>query len=183
MSRFKDMTGQKFGRLTVTGFSHIKKASHRSAHAYWNVICDCGNTLVVNGKSLRDGNTQSCGCLRRERLLSANTKANGVAALNQIIASYKRHAKKINVQYLLTTEQVIDLLYQPCHYCGIMPNQVSGKNYISGAIVYNGIDRKDSNGDYIIENVVTACGICNRAKYTMPYEEYMKWIQRLKNTV
>ncbi len=55
-----DLTGQVFGRLTVTGI-----ASRRSGDIQWAALCRCGETTEVNGKSLRCGRTISCGCARR----------------------------------------------------------------------------------------------------------------------
>lgn len=59
----KDMTGLRFGRLTV-----ISPTKKRDAHGvvYWLCKCDCGNDAVVNGTNLRKGSTKSCGCLRAE---------------------------------------------------------------------------------------------------------------------
>lgn len=57
----KDMTGQVFGELTV-----ISRAPNNSQRrARWLCKCSCGNTTVVYGKHLRNGNTKSCGCLSR----------------------------------------------------------------------------------------------------------------------
>lgn len=56
-----DMLGQKCGRLTV-----ISRAENKGTRAYWNCLCDCGNTKIVEGKRLRTGHTQSCGCIRKE---------------------------------------------------------------------------------------------------------------------
>lgn len=57
----KDLTGQRFGRLVALG--PIERVSD---HAKWLCQCDCGNTASVLTAALRSGNTQSCGCLRRE---------------------------------------------------------------------------------------------------------------------
>lgn len=58
-----DLTGKRFGRLTV-----IQVTSKRSSQGdiYWKCICDCGKTVIVNGKSLRSSGQKSCGCLQRE---------------------------------------------------------------------------------------------------------------------
>ena len=61
MGKVIDLRGQKFDRLTV-----IKYCGVRNHVAYWLCKCDCGNTLMVRGSSLRNGNTRSCGCLQRE---------------------------------------------------------------------------------------------------------------------
>jgi hypothetical protein len=57
-----DLTGQRFGRLTVQNFVG------RNLHGcfQWACICDCGTPKVVLRSSLRDGNSRSCGCLRAE---------------------------------------------------------------------------------------------------------------------
>lgn len=70
MRKIKDLTGQKFGRLTV-----IKRiGSNKQREAIWLCKCECGNEKVVVGSSLRKGQTQSCGCLMKERIKKANTK-------------------------------------------------------------------------------------------------------------
>ena len=63
MSKMIDLTGQKFNKLTV-----ISRAENtKDGRAQWNCICECGNTTIVPGKALRNGNTKSCGCLSREK--------------------------------------------------------------------------------------------------------------------
>ena len=58
-----DLTGQKFGRLTV-----IKRAENKGIQVCWLCKCECGNEKVVNGNGLRRGGTKSCGCLQREQV-------------------------------------------------------------------------------------------------------------------
>jgi len=67
-SNFIDLTGQKFARLTVLGQATVKKDNK----ACWHCLCDCGNEIVAVGKSLRTGNTRSCGCYRNDRQKEAN---------------------------------------------------------------------------------------------------------------
>lgn len=52
-----EIIGQRFGRLTVR--RHIKKSM-------WRCLCDCGKYCHVRRRSLLDGVTKSCGCLRRQ---------------------------------------------------------------------------------------------------------------------
>jgi hypothetical protein len=56
-----DLTGQRFGRLTVIRYDH---SEHDGVH--WLCKCDCGNEKVAAGYSLRSGQTRSCGCLANE---------------------------------------------------------------------------------------------------------------------
>ena len=64
MGKIIDMTGKKFGRLTVVEFDPNKKINNK---AYWICKCDCGNILSVRGQDLRQGKTKSCGCYMREK--------------------------------------------------------------------------------------------------------------------
>ena len=57
-----DLTGQKFGRLTVLKKGKIDK----NGHAYWICLCECGNQVEVAGTNIIRGLTQSCGCLHKE---------------------------------------------------------------------------------------------------------------------
>ena len=57
----EDLTGRKFGRLTVIRAKERKKGDK----AYWVCECACGNEIVVNDYKLKKGHTKSCGCLRK----------------------------------------------------------------------------------------------------------------------
>lgn len=59
----KDLTGQKFGMLTVICMD--KEKSRNSNKTYWLCKCDCGNLELksIAGTHLTLGETISCGCL------------------------------------------------------------------------------------------------------------------------
>jgi hypothetical protein len=60
----EDLTGRTFGRLTVMG----PASERRHGVPTWDCKCQCAVILPVTGKCLKNGNTQSCGCRRRENL-------------------------------------------------------------------------------------------------------------------
>src|SRR5688572_25357395 len=60
--RFKDVSGQKFGRLTVVRFYGIRHNTSGSVY-FWECLCDCGVTRVICKGNLTSGSTKSCGCL------------------------------------------------------------------------------------------------------------------------
>lgn len=62
MSKTKDLTGLKFGRLLV-----VKKLKIEPKRIHWECLCDCGNKTIVETSQLKRGRTQSCGCLAREK--------------------------------------------------------------------------------------------------------------------
>lgn len=61
MKNQMDISENKYAKLTVIKFSHVDKKTRRT---FWLCKCDCGNTKIVCGILLKNGNTRSCGCLR-----------------------------------------------------------------------------------------------------------------------
>jgi hypothetical protein len=59
---FKDITGQKFGRLTVL----ILDTKQGAETHVWKCRCDCGSITHAQGSALRGGRWKSCGCLQIE---------------------------------------------------------------------------------------------------------------------
>ena len=64
MAKFKDRTGERYGRLLVLEYSG---KDHRGKHL-WRCRCDCGNEKIVVGDNLSSGKSNSCGCLKKEFL-------------------------------------------------------------------------------------------------------------------
>lgn len=56
-----NLTGQRFGRLTV-----VSEAERRGGRVAWACLCDCGAETVAIACNLTRGHTLSCGCLHRE---------------------------------------------------------------------------------------------------------------------
>lgn len=71
MGKKIDLTGRKFGRLTV-----ISEATHKDkwGHRLWECQCKCGDIVPVKCGNLINGDTKSCGCLRRETSREKATK-------------------------------------------------------------------------------------------------------------
>lgn len=58
-----DLTGRRFGKLTVIKRSTEKHHTHR---VMWECRCDCGNVVNVVSSYLVHGETKSCGCYKVE---------------------------------------------------------------------------------------------------------------------
>lgn len=59
-----DITGQKFGRLTV-----VRMAGYDNRNATtWECTCECGKIVTTRGDRIREGRARSCGCLHKERV-------------------------------------------------------------------------------------------------------------------
>lgn len=62
-----DITGQKFGRLTI--LSHYNFTDEKGyRRSYWICKCDCGNEYHTQSNPLRTGRIKSCGCFNRDRI-------------------------------------------------------------------------------------------------------------------
>jgi hypothetical protein len=62
---FQNLVGQKYERLTV-----IKRAKNNKFNqVQWLCQCDCGNIIIVKAFSLKQGETKSCGCLKKRTRL------------------------------------------------------------------------------------------------------------------
>ena len=61
-SKVHDLTGQKFGLLTVIGLAETD-----TRKTYWVCKCDCGNMKTVRSDSLLCGAIKSCGCIKRKQ--------------------------------------------------------------------------------------------------------------------
>lgn len=69
MTKLVDLTGKKFGRLTV-----IKRAENgKNGHTYWLCKCICGNKTTVRSDHLKNGLIRSCGCLEDENRKTMGT--------------------------------------------------------------------------------------------------------------
>lgn len=62
MGKYVDLTGQKYGRLTVI---ELAERNIRGC-IQWKCRCDCGNETILTTSAIRSGNTKSCGCLHSE---------------------------------------------------------------------------------------------------------------------
>lgn len=74
MSKLKDLTGQRFGRLVVK--ERVTDKKYKRVH--WICQCTCGNPeqIIVASNNLLSGHTQSCGCLHKETVNTMFNKCN-----------------------------------------------------------------------------------------------------------
>ncbi len=71
MSRLKNLTGLKFGRLTVIELA--ENATHGQPRR-WKCLCECGKISIVATTELTRGKTKSCGCLNVDKLFKHGMK-------------------------------------------------------------------------------------------------------------
>ena len=91
MGKFKDLTGEKFGRLYV---QYIKGKTKDNKRYIYHCICDCGNECDKLGELLSNGKTKSCGCLRSETVSKNHKKYNQYDLSNDYGIGYTSKGEK-----------------------------------------------------------------------------------------
>ena len=61
MSKFEDLSGKKFNKLTA-----MKAVGCKGHQTMWLCKCECGNETEVAKGNLLNGHTKSCGCLKHQ---------------------------------------------------------------------------------------------------------------------
>jgi len=69
--KIKDRTGDRVGRWLVVG-PYVRRRVQGKSRIYWVCKCDCGIVKEISSLSLSGAGTQSCGCLKRERITTHN---------------------------------------------------------------------------------------------------------------
>lgn len=134
MGKMKDLTGQKFGKLTV--IECAGKIDGRRYH--WLCKCDCGNEKVLPAGSLTSGNTKSCGC----------GKYDGIKKYNQ----EQSEKNKLSIGQKFGKLTIIEDL-------GFIPH-VDGhrrRGYLCQCECGN---RKETSGNKLTSGQLVSCGQC-----------------------
>jgi len=114
----KDLTGKRFGRLTVLEYAGTKyNKDGKNARAQWKCKCDCGNIRTVVSANLLLGRTKSCGCLCRDinrELLKKN--------VHKYLKKRKNYIQRLQDENKKLKEQIDfceDALYQYIQIYGV----------------------------------------------------------------
>lgn len=129
-----DMVGQKFGRLTVL----CQDSLIRKDEAYWICQCDCGAiTSPIRGSSLRNGHSQSCGCLdsRGEERIANYLSSNNISFIREYKFSdlYGKEKKdKLRFDFAILKDNKVSLLieYQGKQHYQDEGGYMGGKNFL-----------------------------------------------------
>ncbi len=170
-----DLTGRRFGRLTVRSYVGRRLYKHNYINE-WDCICDCGTACVRVQRALLDPGESSCGCAVRDA--NALKPDAGRGSVNALMCSYRIGARNRDLVFELSQESFRALTSACCHYCGVAPAQVI-RNGKCAPYTYNGIDRVDNTIGYTPENVRACCGQCNTAKNTLGEQAFYQWIDRV----
>lgn len=150
MGKLIDLTGQRFGHLTVIELKGFDKY-HESM---WMCVCTCGKVVVVRGSALRSGHTVSCGCYRIQILKQCHSNR-----LKRLDNHSKTRLFSIWQKMRFRCENPKDRHYQLYGGRGIKVCEEwnSWENFYKWAMESGyqeelTIDRIDNDGDYMPQN-------------------------------
>ena len=170
----RNYIGTTYGGLTITKQYSVKNKNGTIIMVDYK--CKCGNitTNKIIGSVKRQKMCLACRNKNQFKILP-----NGETSFNLLYTSYIRSAKNRLLDFKLDNENFRKLTNQDCFYCGVKPRTIIRPKSISGGYVYNGIDRKDSNIGYTMENCVPCCKICNYFKLKLSVEDFLNHIKKI----
>jgi hypothetical protein len=125
-----ELSGQKFGKLTVVDFYENK-----CGIMYWNCVCECGNKITASTNCLRMGKVKSCGCLKnRPRYTDLTGKK--FSMLTVIRLDHVKRYRNTNIYYWLcscecgnkTVVRSSSLRHNKTKSCGCLSIKQTAKN-------------------------------------------------------
>ena len=182
-----DIVNQKIGKLLILEYlgNQIWKSKNGKERMFkqYKCLCECGNVCNKKRQDLLTNNVKSCGCLMdayfkylKERE-NPNKLPTNHAAINRMYDRYKINAEKRDHDFLLTKEDLKNLIFNKCYYCNQDPYSKQSLKQSNGNPLINGIDRIDNNIGYTEENCIPCCKKCNFAKHKMSKEEFLDLIK------
>lgn len=140
------------------------------------MLCaECGSEAMVSKfgwhrrKYCSDGCARAVRNKRQNERKAAMKKTGMMFGVPECVYHYKilvKSAKLRKIPMLLSQADFNAMWNSRCHYCD---EKLSGK----------GIDRRDSNGPYSVENCVPCCGTCNMMKRKIGYMEFIERCRKI----
>lgn len=167
--------GQKLGHLTIMGIADRSDTNRKM----WECLCDCGNTSITYDYNLKSGLSRSCGCQQKtHRALPGDE-----ASFRERYRQYRGGAKNRDILFELSPAQFRQISQQPCFYCGAKPQPYyaySVRVFIHPEpFICNGVDRKNNDIGYTIENSIPCCFRCNQMKSTLSLDAFLESIKEI----
>lgn len=147
MAKRKDLTGQRYGMLTVVGFAPDEKRSDGSNRVMFKCVCDCGAEVNYQGRYLRSGDAKTCGKHKNTALRRKKHGMHGTRIYNIWQGMKQRCLNPNNKNYPDYGGRGISLCEDWIEFLPFYEWQIS--NGYDDAL---SIDRIDVNGDYCPEN-------------------------------
>lgn len=173
--KFQNLKNKKFGSLLV--LKYLGKTKYNKS--LWKCVCDCGKTTKATTGHLKSGARVSCGCLINSK---DNRKSLKDLCIKEVYRQYLKNAKRRDRKFNLSLKEIENIIFNKCYYCNKKPSNIFTEKRTSvksQKIKYNGIDRKNNNKGYDINNCVSCCKYCNIMKNDLSKTKFLNHIQRI----
>lgn len=143
---FKDITGMRFGELTVICADKEKTKNFKSNSMYWKCKCSCGNEKSILGSHLRNGSIITCGDRKNHRTGEDNYNWKGGI-------SGERNEARTCGEYKKWRKSILELDSYACQCCGAFDVELHAHHIYSFAT--------HKNLRYSVSNGITLCRWCH----------------------
>lgn len=157
MAKLIDLTGRRFGKLTVSEFYGKDHKGRR----LWKCICDCGNEKIAYTNALTSGHTRSCGCLYPKAENLEGKKFGMLTVLERVEDTFDKSDRRYvtwkcrcdcgNITYVTANN-----LHGKTTSCGCLLKSVAGKQTLKHGYrktrlysIYNGMKQRCNNPNHI----------------------------------
>lgn len=164
-------TGKVYGTVKILEFDHIgDQDKYGHVPVYFKTECTiCNKTSIRLFNKSQWESTNGC---RRCTATFNNS------SLNSIFKVYQDGSKSRNIEWCLTNDQFLELIYQDCYYCG-NPPEVRNRDKSTDKEMVNGIDRIDSSKGYVFDNCVPCCTMCNYMKQSYTIDNFLDQVKKI----
>ena len=171
---YKNLTGQKFEKLTVTSFA----GKNKRGQSQWNVRCDCGTEKIVIGYSLITKGTKSCGCGHAAFMKNALGKISG-SLRGSLWCRIKFNAKARKIDINITQEEAARIFEKQDGICALSGERITLDAPLNKQTA--SLDRIDSSKGYEVGNIQWVHKIVNRMKNQLNETEFVAWTKKIAN--
>lgn len=177
--KLKDLTGQRFGKLTVINRAESKIDGSGKRRTMWNCICDCGNSKTVLADYLKQAAVPSCGCEAVKNRINKN-RVNNIGEkygrLTIIDIIWNEKPTKVVCKCDCDNDYIgvkSDIVSGHTQSCGCLQSEQASlcntKDW-SGYVAESGVKlikqyRKNDKGQWLWE---CECPICGNTFYELP---------------
>lgn len=166
--------GQKIGQLLI-----IDCFRKNGDTGQLRVIYECpfGKRHETYLYKIINKHTERCKCFKKNKPLFRKRVNIYDRLYNNIYSVYNNNAKRKKIPFHIDKNNIIDIIFNTCFYCGNKP--IKEFKHFNESIYYNGIDRKHNNLGYTKDNIVSCCWKCNDLKSDLDYDFFTQKIKTI----